>query len=101
MKKLLIKNRIYLNDKQISNLSRLFPKEYIPKYASLVRTISKVPNIEATFTVDELTWHIVCREAAKKRILPKELIRDFTTKEICQLDGDYKIIYPLIRALKV
>ncbi|MCK4522070.1 MAG: hypothetical protein KAU20_05835 [Nanoarchaeota archaeon] len=101
MKELLKQERIYLTDKQVTNLSRIIPKEFIPKYAPLIKVIGKIPNIEATFVVDEMTWHIICSEAARRRIPAKELIKEFTCKEVCRLDKDYKAIYPLIKALTI
>jgi len=100
MKKVLIENGIFLSDKQIANLSGVLSKELVPKYASLIKTISGIPTIEATFAVDELTWHIVCREAAKRRVSSKSLVRDIVRKEVSRMDRDYRAIYPLLRALK-
>ena len=100
MKELLNENRVYLTNKQIENLSSILPKEQAFKYIRLIRMISKVPNITSTFVVDELTWHIICSEAAKRKISSKEIIKEITHNEACRLNKDFKAIYPLIRALK-
>jgi len=101
MKKILQSNGIYLEDKQVMNLRQIIPYHSIDKFIPLIKSISEIPIIDATFTIDDLTWFFICQEAAKRKISPKVMVRYILSKEISKDNPTYKLIYPIIKALLV
>jgi len=101
MKEILHRNGIYLDDKQIRNLKAIIPYESVEKFIPIIKSIYEIPIINATFAIDDLTWFFICQEAAKRKITPKSMVRYILSKEISNGNPNYKLIYPIIKALLI